>query len=73
VNVSKVLLFFQIWRVILSFWEPQDPKQYSIENGFPGFILYQGEHIYGFPVFEYPGLVKVCAAMGLHCGLAEPG
>ncbi|XP_031557358.1 peroxisomal sarcosine oxidase-like [Actinia tenebrosa] len=62
-----VKLPVEIWRVNLSFWEPKDPKQFSIESGFPGFILYLEdldglghEHVYGFPVFEFPGLIKIC-------------
>ncbi|KAK3730842.1 hypothetical protein QZH41_009958 [Actinostola sp. cb2023] len=58
----------EIWRVLLSYWKPQDPKKYSVEGGFPGFIVYlsEHEHIYGFPVYEYPGLVKVSIGLPVH-------
>ncbi|EDO44145.1 predicted protein [Nematostella vectensis] len=60
----------EVWRVLLCFWKPSDPERFTAESGFPGFIFYGDEslgdhnHIYGFPIQEYPGLLKVCHHSG---------
>ena len=54
---------FQIERISVCYWPVTEPHLYSPEK-FPGFIFCtplgrRDMHVYGFPVFEYPGLIKV--------------
>eukprot|EP00794_Sanderia_malayensis_P013816 gene13816-15261_t len=47
-------------KINVCYWQT-DTSCYSADNGFPCFIDYSHDyHIYGLPVLEYPGLLKVC-------------
>ncbi|KXJ28935.1 Peroxisomal sarcosine oxidase [Exaiptasia diaphana] len=71
---NQALSAMQLWRALLTYWKPTNPEKFSIESGFPGFIIYGVEdhdHVYGFPVFEYPGLLKVCHHGGIEISSPE--
>ena len=64
-NILFASFVFQIERIDVTFWEVTKPELYSMENGFPAFLFYtplgkKEWDMYGFPIFEYPGMVKVC-------------
>ena len=53
----------QLQRLSVCYWQVAEPQLYS-QDKFPGFIFSAplgktDMHIYGFPVAEYPGLIKV--------------
>ncbi len=53
----------QVCRTEVLYWKAEEPKDFSWEN-FPAFICYTDSedpyyHVYGLPIYEYPGLVKV--------------
>ena len=57
------LINLQLQRITVCYWPVVSPHLYSPDK-FPGFIFSaplgnKSMHIYGFPVFEYPGLIKV--------------
>ena len=59
VNVCDI----QIQRISVCYWPVTEPHLYSPDK-FPAFIFCaplgkRDSHVYGFPVFEYPGLIKV--------------
>ncbi|XP_028518961.1 peroxisomal sarcosine oxidase [Exaiptasia diaphana] len=71
---SVIITAGKLWRALLTYWKPTNPEKFSIESGFPGFIIYGVEdhdHVYGFPVFEYPGLLKVCHHGGIEISSPE--
>ena len=63
-TVLKVSLYhLQIERLNVCYWPVDEPQLYSADK-FPGFIFStplgnNDMHIYGFPINEYPGLIKV--------------
>ncbi|XP_064395322.1 peroxisomal sarcosine oxidase-like isoform X1 [Halichondria panicea] len=59
-----VHLPFKVCRTEVLYWKAEEPKDFSWEN-FPAFICYTDSedpyyHVYGLPIYEYPGLVKIC-------------
>ncbi|XP_055370201.1 peroxisomal sarcosine oxidase isoform X3 [Betta splendens] len=58
----------QVVKINVCYWKEKVPSLYSLKQGFPCFILTEGEDsnhdIYGLPSNEYPGLVKICYHMG---------
>lgn len=62
-----------IQRMSVCYWPVTQPELYSADR-FPGYIfskpLGKKNHIYGFPVLEYPGLIKICPHDGVE--IADP-
>ncbi|XP_068680940.1 peroxisomal sarcosine oxidase-like [Montipora foliosa] len=60
-----------VQRMSVCYWPVTQPELYSADK-FPGFIvskpLGKTQHIYGFPILEYPGLIKICPHNGLEIG-----
>lgn len=53
-------------KITVCYWEEKNGNHFSIEN-FPAFMAEDvagGNDIYGLPVDEYPGLVKICLHHG---------
>lgn len=55
-------------RLDVCYWPVDEPQLYSADK-FPGFIFStplgnNDMHIYGFPINEYPGLIKICPHKG---------
>ncbi|ERN12452.1 probable sarcosine oxidase [Amborella trichopoda] len=50
------------WRVRPEFW-----PEFLPENGFPTFACYDKDYIYGTPMSEFPGLVKIALHGGYAC------
>ena len=53
----------QLQRLSACYWPVLEPQLYSPDR-FPGFIFatplgHKNMHVYGFPMSEYPGLIKV--------------
>ncbi|KAL9982142.1 hypothetical protein ACROYT_G010951 [Oculina patagonica] len=64
-----VTIPLSLQRMSVCYWPVTEPHLYSSEK-FPGFIFctpfgIRDMHVYGFPVFEYPGLIKVCPHRGV--------
>lgn len=56
-------------RITVCYWPVLSPHLYSPDK-FPGFIFStplgnKNMHVYGFPMFEYPGLIKICPHAGV--------
>jgi len=57
-----------VQRLSVCYWQVAEPRLYSPDK-FPGFIFSaplgrRDMHVYGFPIFEYPGLIKICPHVG---------
>ncbi len=57
-------MFLQVRRIEVHYWKTPREELYSYKN-FPVFIAYDVHrndgwfHMFGLPIFEYPGMVKV--------------
>ncbi|XP_051934988.1 peroxisomal sarcosine oxidase [Hippocampus zosterae] len=51
-------------KINVCYWKEKIPDSYHVKKRFPCFLLTEGEeagdHIYGLPSNEYPGLMKIC-------------
>lgn len=55
-------LFLQAVRALAYYWTDKTGQNYELSNDFPGTILHPPgkTYLYSLPVYEYPGLMKVC-------------
>ena len=58
------LVVLQVIRTEALYWKTDSPEVFSSKR-FPTFITYDADvdtksmHVYGLPILEYPGLIKV--------------
>eukprot|EP00052_Salpingoeca_macrocollata_P014251 m.111635 g.111635 ORF g.111635 m.111635 type:complete len:80 (-) comp19242_c0_seq3:56-295(-) len=56
-----------VMEVLVCYWKTDVPERYSASN-FPVFIDYTQPCVYGIPVLEYPGLIKIVCHTGICFG-----